>query len=350
MPRLIDPIRRSLPFASWPDADQKAWARAVVDGDIFDGRGPASHWAQRTRQTNIQHYGRWLGYLAWSGQPNSLPPANRVTREAVRDYNRHLLPIVAPLTRLSLLVGLKVTIAAMAPDCEWRWLQDFCNRVQRQAKPTSDKRSRMRFSGDIFSAALAELRRLPTQELARTQAIAYRDALMLAMLTARPLRVRNAASIKIGNQLTRTEQGWHLSIPADQVKNKQPVSYGLPHQLTPWLDRYLAEVRPIFPGAASSKCLWLTQYGPAESLGFVYSCIVCLTRRLFGRPINPHLLRDCAASSLAMVSSDVARSAAPLLGHRHFSTTERYYIQANDLEASRRLNAILAAASKDTDE
>jgi integrase len=299
---------------------------------------------------NIQHYGRWLGYLAWSEQPNPLPPADRVTHEAVRDYNRHLLPLVSPRTRLSLLVGLKVTIAAMTPDREWRWLQDFCNRVQRQAKPKSDKRSRMRSSGDIFSAALTELRRLPTHGLGLIQAIAYRDALMLALLAARPLRVRNATSIEIGHQLTRAEHGWHLSIPGDQVKNKQPVSYGLPHKLTPWLDRYLAKVRPIFPGAAASRYLWLNQNGPVGGPGFVYLRIVRLTRRLFGKPINPHLLRDCAASSLAMVSSDVARSAAALLGHRHFSTTERYYIQANDLEASRRLNAILAAASKDTDE
>ena len=69
--------------------------------------------------------------------------------------------------------------------------------------------------------------------------------------------------------------------------------------------------------------------------------ITRLTRRLFGAPINPHLLRDCAASSLAAVSSDMARAAAPLLGHRHFSTTERYYIQADNLAASRRIGAIL---------
>ncbi len=73
----------------------------------------------------------------------------------------------------------------------------------------------------------------------------------------------------------------------------------------------------------------------------VYQRITRLTRRLFGTPINPHLLRDCAASSLAVVSPEVARAAAPLLGHRHFSTTERYYIQADNLAASRRLGSIL---------
>lgn len=82
----------------------------------------------------------------------------------------------------------------------------------------------------------------------------------------------------------------------------------------------------------------------------VYHRLTKLTRCLFGTPINPHLLRDCAASSLAAVSADTARAAAPLLGHRHFSTTERYYIQADNLAASRRLGSILnrlKAASED---
>jgi hypothetical protein len=37
----------------------------------------------------------------------------------------------------------------------------------------------------------------------------------------------------------------------------------------------------------------------------------------------------------------MARAAAPLLGHRQFSTTERHYIQADNLAASRRLGSIL---------
>jgi integrase len=141
-----------------------------------------------------------------------------------------------------------------------------------------------------------------------------------------------------------------LSFAAPEVKNRLPLTFTLPKNLVPWLERYLAEVRPLFPGATSTKRLWLNQYGPVSSPRFVYLRIVRLTRRLLGKPINPHLLRDCAASSLAMVSGDVARSAAALLGHRHFSTTERYYIQGNDLEASRRLNAILAAAVEESDE
>lgn len=108
-----------------------------------------------------------------------------------------------------------------------------------------------------------------------------------------------------------------------------------------WLEGYLTEVRPLFPQAAESSRLWLGIEGVPRGTHVVYHRITKLTRRLFGVPINPHLLRDCAASSLASVSADIARAATPLLGHRHFSTTERYYIQADNLAASRRVSRIL---------
>jgi site-specific recombinase XerD len=259
----------------------------------------------------------------------------------VRAYNRHLAVLVAPRTRLSLLVGLKVTITAMAPDRSWRWLQDLCNKVQRRAKPRTDKRARIRSSGEIYAAAMRELEEVSRKDLTLKTAIAYRDAFILALLTARPVRVRNATEIEIGRHLIGVDGRWLLVFAAEEVKNRQPLEFFLPDDLCPWLDHYLAEIRPVFPGAAQSPKLWLNQYGPVTSPRFIYQRLTKLTKRLLGVRINLHLLRDCAASSLAMVSSDFARAAAPLLGHRHFSTTERYYIQANDLEASRRVNAIL---------
>jgi hypothetical protein len=89
MARLIHPMRRALPVAEWPQADRQAWAAAQAAGDVFDEGGGASHWAPRTRLTNVQHYGRWLGYLIWLGQlDQSVSPADRVTREVVHAYNR----------------------------------------------------------------------------------------------------------------------------------------------------------------------------------------------------------------------------------------------------------------------
>lgn len=48
----------------------------------------------------------------------------------------------------------------------------------------------------------------------------------------------------------------------------------------------------------------------------------------FGRFVNPHLFRDCAATSIVNESPEHVRITAQILGHSSMNTTEQYYIQA----------------------
>lgn len=343
MARKIKPSRRSLPFQEWPENDTHAWIQAIQSGDILDGQGPAAHWARRTKETNIQHYGRWLGWLTWQRilAPNTRP-SDRVTPKLVCQYIVHLREIVAPRTVLSMIVGLKVTINAMTPNIEWRWLQDVCNRIQLTATSIRNKRLLVRSSEEVFLAALKELKQTRHDTPDLKGAIAFRDALMLALLCARPLRVKNMTAIKIDHHLFHHNDTWHLTFTADEVKNSQHLDYTVPSSLTSSLDHYLAIARPVFPMASTSQCLWLNQCGSKLGRQFVYLRIIKLTKRLFGSPINPHLLRDCAATTLAIEAPEIIEIARPLLGHRRAETTEKYYIQADQLTASRKLNDILS--------
>ena len=60
------------------------------------------------------------------------------------------------------------------------------------------------------------------------------------------------------------------------------------------------------------------------------------TRAAFGHPINPHLFRDCLATSVAEDDPNHFGVAARLLGHRNLRTTERYYDQARSIDAIRK--------------
>jgi site-specific recombinase XerC len=201
-----------------------------------------------------------------------------------------------------MLVGLKVVMQAMAPEQNWRWLQDMCNRIQINARPQKDKRSRMRSTPEIVAAAAGLLQSLPCPVTIIRQALDYRDALMLWLVATRPLRVKNFASLELGRHLTRSGHNWLIDIPAAETKTKQPIAFGLPEDLLPWFERYLSEVRVLFPDAAESSRLWMGKDGVMTNQDAVASRITKLTRHLFGTPINPHLLRDCAASSLAQRS------------------------------------------------
>jgi integrase/recombinase XerD len=66
-----------------------------------------------------------------------------------------------------------------------------------------------------------------------------------------------------------------------------------------------------------------------------------------GQPINPHLFRDCAVTSVAIDDPANIGVASRLLGHRTRSTTERYYNQACGVEASRLMQEALLARRYD---
>ena len=66
----------------------------------------------------------------------------------------------------------------------------------------------------------------------------------------------------------------------------------------------------------------------------IHSGSPTITRKRFGQPINPHLFRDCFATSIAIRDPEHIRVAAILLGHSQ-RTNEKHYNQAQTLEAGR---------------
>jgi integrase len=65
------------------------------------------------------------------------------------------------------------------------------------------------------------------------------------------------------------------------------------------------------------------------------------TRQEFGRPISPHLFRDCAATSIAIDNPKHIGDASLVLGHADHKMTEKHYNHARSLEASRKHSATL---------
>ena len=67
----------------------------------------------------------------------------------------------------------------------------------------------------------------------------------------------------------------------------------------------------------------------------VYDHIVKLTRERLGSAINPHLFRDCAATTIAADDAQHVYITQNILGHSSIATSEQYYNQARSLSAYR---------------
>jgi len=183
------------------------------------------------------------------------------------------------------------------------------------------------------------------------RSLVYRDGLLLSLLAVRPLRLRNLAGLVLGRTLIQRAAGWWIAIPRTDTKNRDPIDYCWPAGLTSHLETYLSDHRSVLAdssGYADGDPLWVSRYGfPLTTMG-VYESIVYRTRDRLGHVINPHLFRDCLATTVAIDDPDHVLIASCLLGHRTPATTEKSYNLAGSLEASRRMQAVLLSLRRGT--
>jgi integrase len=74
----------------------------------------------------------------------------------------------------------------------------------------------------------------------------------------------------------------------------------------------------------------------------ISSWVKRLTREAFGSPINLHLFRDCAATAIAITNPQKVGIVTDVLGHATPTTGEKFYNQAQGVEAGRRYHEVLA--------
>jgi integrase len=214
-----------------------------------------------------------------------------------------------------------------------------------QAGPAKAASSRPNRKAAKLGLDLMENANDETTELRRFKT--YRDGLMIGLLASRQLRLRNLAGLTLDRTLVQRGDGWWIQILAAETKTKNAIELPWPDILVPHLDTYLADHRSVIAElrgtGTASDALWLSMYGSPMTDNGIYDRIVARTRKELGQAINPHLFRDCAATSIAIDDPMHVGIASQLLGHRTRSTTERYYNQTRSVEASHLLQNYLVA-------
>ena len=233
-----------------------------------------------------------------------------------------------------------------APEHDWSWLKPILARLRGRAVPVRDKRARLRSAHELLALGhqLMQAAVTATGPSLRQRARLYRDGLMIAFLAARPLRLANLTQLELGRELIQRPSGWWLEIPGTDTKTGQPLELPFPEDLVPALKLYLGTWRPRLARperSAANTALWLSHRGNAVSDIHAYNLIMAHTRATFGQPVNPHLFRDVAATTVALERPEQVRITARLLGHASFATTERYYNLARGTEAARAWHAVL---------
>jgi integrase len=340
--------RRAIRLKQWPEIDQRLWDKASEDADPLFEPGGAAHWKLKTRHTVMTHYGLWLAWLMEMGLLDpTVPPAARATRGRLGDYQQHLRARgLAPVTIAACIRDVHGAIKVMEPDADLTVITDLLVRLNSTAEPSRNKRLRVVSSGLLYEAAIREMRRLHKRRQnsgMRHIAGCYRDALIIAFLALRPIRLANLSAIELDRHLTKIgDRYWCRFAPAE-TKEGRPLEFPMPESLTPWLDHYLATYRLLLLRDRKSARLWISIRSTHMVDNSIYYRVTTCTKRFIGSPINPHLFRDCAATTIAELAPEDVGIISRILGHSNLATAELYYNQAGMVIVGRRYHQALEA-------
>ena len=336
-----------LPLAEWPALDRELWMQAFRGNDPFEPIGPAGRWRSRTVETVSEGYGHALAWLERRGllDPCQSPDA-RWTPERLRRYVEEMQLRLRPATVQNRLIALERALAVLVPRSDRSTLRAAIRNAT--VRPdAARKRSRLQDPARLVALGFelmsdAERGRHKNR---RKNAAVYRDGLQIALLAVRPFRKRNFADLRIGTHLIRHGGAWWLVLRPEETKTQQPVEVPFPGELVPALERYLGHYRCVLAGNRyRGDHLWVSYFYGPQSPHTLQLRLVLHTETAFGRPVNPHLFRDCVATAIAIHDPENVRMAATVLGHRSFAVTERHYNLARTLEAGRSYAAVIGKA------
>ena len=246
--------------------------------------------------------------------------------------------------------ALTSAIRALAPTTDWAWLSRRATRLKLRAKPSRDKRHAMQHTIDLYRFGMKVMDTAAAVAAGQVAAAQrYQAGLIIALLAARPLRIRNFQALTIGGSLRWDQTRYWLTFGIEETKMQTAIDEPLPDDLHPYLEAFLKTWRPVllrqarkFGGVPTHRRLWVDIYGKPMDEFTLRSLIERYTRKEFGTAVWPHLFRDCLLTSVAVDQPDLVRMSTTLLGHASTRTGEQHYNQARMIDASRRRSATAA--------
>lgn len=339
--------RRTLYVNEWPKADRLAWQDACRPTYRLKKGGSASHLAPPSLESYASRYGLYLGFLKLVGRLNvDAAVAAHVTPENVEAYIADLTERkVSSVTALNCIHMLRRAAGLLAPRVDFNWLAEIEKDLALLAEPRS-KLDRLVLTDQLVEAGLTLIEEAKLYTRARfKRARGIRNGLMLALLALCPIRLKNFAALEIGTTFREVKGRWWIVLPGRSTKMRSPEERPIPEWLTPHVELYLNEARPILLDQSQppTSALWISSVTRAPmkkpNVGVL---IAQITRETLGIQVSPHLFRTSGATTAAESFAEFPHLATALLGHKNPRDTEEHYNRASCLNAASKYADIIA--------
>jgi hypothetical protein len=271
--KLAAGVRRAPP----PAADRHLWQAALVPGDLLEDGGTRARHSDYSNRDAVYGYGRWLTWLERQGLLEvESSPTDRIIPARVAAYITDLEKHNATQTLLNRLQELAAVAAVMDPNRDWSWIYRMHSQVRARHRPARPKRHRLVPVQELFDLGLGLMTGAERENSAGARAAAYRDGLIIALLAARPLRLRNLAGLALDRTLVSRGSQWWIEFPASDTKTKEPIELPWPEILVAPLETYLARHRGVLAQLRGGSTLSiggaLWRYGRIENWRFPRRC------------------------------------------------------------------------------
>jgi hypothetical protein len=329
-----------------------AEARAALPDPFSEA--PRRDWSAATWRLREQGLGR---FRDWAEAEQLLgrdtPAAACVTRSVVERYHEFLTTRNAGYTIASRLEELSAALGVLAPDQDWTWINRAAGRIRARTVPARDKASRLRPIQEIVATGFAICK--DAEESATlsplSRAVEYRDGLLVAFLGLHALRRHDLARIELDKHLVPHANGFTLEVPVSKSRDRKIFAAEISGVLAEHLLRYLSHYRPqlLARGRSFSLALWISEKGTHMEEGNLAVRIRKAAKR-YGMDLSPHLVRSCAATTVAIEAPEAIDMMPAVLTHSDWATTAHYYALATGIVASRRHASVIADLRRRTKE
>jgi len=327
----------SLKNPMWPQIDQTLWTSARTGGGLFDDAGLAAHWRPATIEGVEYHYGT---YLWWLQVTNKLDPSQtpfaRCTREVIRAFIDSYSQSHAPHSVATVVKAIYDFLRVTCPTQDASAIMRMAGRLRRKArpaKPPAQRKCSLQSLDMISETLLAEGVSLLSTYPAGA-ALAYRDGLTFAMETALPLRRSNFQGLQLGKTLVRRNGVYHVSFEGEDHKNGHAFEGHYPEVLTPVIDAYVNDFRPILRHKAKGKdegWFWLGEFGQIIRGKTISGRVREITRTYLGYPLSLHAFRRSVATHIGQSDPAHVGIIKAVLGHASDLSAADYNLaSAND--------------------
>lgn len=349
MPTLVDPRRRCVKFAEWPERDRALWEAEFSRPSSFDHTNVRERFRPASIAKAADGYGRWLGFLQFTGQLHEwASPADWVTPSRVRTYFDLMRELGnADHTLVGRIHELTIALGILAPDRDFRWLLKPRGHLLRSRLPMASRPLQVPDAKKLFEWGLEIAARGLENPAPRRRQVAIRDGLMIAVLASRAPRLSTLTDIQLGRNLVRNGAVWRLRFLEQEVKNHRPLEYDLPDGLTWLVDRYLGVEREELLDGRTSPFVWISWFGEKlEEVG-VQKRILWLSKKRFGFGFGPHRFRHAVGTTVPDADPNSDGVGASLLGITP-RVYRRHYDRSGQVRAAKEIQRNLQKARKDT--